>query len=367
MLSNSSRGTLMSYTDHSVQRRFKSNAPNDWISQRCLVITWPSKRICSSELVPRGSLNWSERINGPCGAIQMSRVVSFRFWRINIISNIFRTFYIVLEENYIAIIIVIELSPSPKHIWNTLKVSSASCGTHMYSWSIHETHSRWAQLHVIHACTAEACTKHTQGELSFMWYTHVQLKHIRNTLKVSSASCDTRMYSWSIHETRSRWAQLLVIHACTAEAYTKHTQGELSFMWYTHIQLKHTRNTLEVSSASCGTRMYSWSIHETHSRWAQLHVVHACTAEACTKHTQGELSFMWYTHVQLKHARNTLKVSSASCGTRMYSWSIYEHDESQGPVAKRLRLVLKVSHLIFLFETGHNVLNWVTLNCRLVC
>ncbi len=31
MLSNSSRGTLMSYTDHSVQRRFKSNTPTDWI------------------------------------------------------------------------------------------------------------------------------------------------------------------------------------------------------------------------------------------------------------------------------------------------------------------------------------------------
>ncbi len=46
----------------------------------------------------------------------MSHVVSFRFWRINIISNIFRTFYIVLEENYIAIIIVIELSPSPRDI-----------------------------------------------------------------------------------------------------------------------------------------------------------------------------------------------------------------------------------------------------------
>ncbi len=38
-------------TDHSVQRRFKSNTPTDWISQHCLVITWPSKRICSSELV----------------------------------------------------------------------------------------------------------------------------------------------------------------------------------------------------------------------------------------------------------------------------------------------------------------------------
>ncbi len=31
--------------------RMKSNAPTDWISQHCLVITWPSKRICSSELV----------------------------------------------------------------------------------------------------------------------------------------------------------------------------------------------------------------------------------------------------------------------------------------------------------------------------
>ncbi len=39
MLSNSSRGTLMSYTDHSVERRFKSNTPTDWISQHCLVIT----------------------------------------------------------------------------------------------------------------------------------------------------------------------------------------------------------------------------------------------------------------------------------------------------------------------------------------
>ncbi len=43
----------------------------------------------------------------------MSHVVSFRFWRINIILKIFLPFYIVLQENYIAIIIVIELSPSP--------------------------------------------------------------------------------------------------------------------------------------------------------------------------------------------------------------------------------------------------------------
>ncbi len=48
MLSNSSRGTLMSYTDHSVQRRFKSNTPTDWISQHCLVITW---RVNASALV----------------------------------------------------------------------------------------------------------------------------------------------------------------------------------------------------------------------------------------------------------------------------------------------------------------------------
>ncbi len=39
MLSNGSRGALMSYTDHSVQRRFKSNTPTDWISQHCLVFT----------------------------------------------------------------------------------------------------------------------------------------------------------------------------------------------------------------------------------------------------------------------------------------------------------------------------------------
>ncbi len=44
----------------------------------------------------------------------MSRAASFRFWRINIISKIYRTFHILfIEENYFAIIIVIELSPSP--------------------------------------------------------------------------------------------------------------------------------------------------------------------------------------------------------------------------------------------------------------
>ncbi len=58
----------------------------------------------------------------------MSRVVSFCFWRINIISKHFRTFHIVLEENYIAIIIVIELSPSPSsaqfRIWRMGFLSS---------------------------------------------------------------------------------------------------------------------------------------------------------------------------------------------------------------------------------------------------
>ncbi len=34
MLSNGSRGILMSYTDRSVQRRLKSNAPNDSFGKR---------------------------------------------------------------------------------------------------------------------------------------------------------------------------------------------------------------------------------------------------------------------------------------------------------------------------------------------
>ncbi len=34
MLSNLSRGTLMSYTDHSAQHHFMSNTPNDW---ECLI------------------------------------------------------------------------------------------------------------------------------------------------------------------------------------------------------------------------------------------------------------------------------------------------------------------------------------------
>ncbi len=49
----------------------------------------------------------------------MSRAVSFRFWRINIILNIYRTLHIVLSRKIIiAIIIVIELSPSPKYTYN---------------------------------------------------------------------------------------------------------------------------------------------------------------------------------------------------------------------------------------------------------
>ncbi len=42
---------------------------------------------------------------GPCGAVQMSSAVLFRFCRINIKLNIYRTCFI--EENYITIIIVI--------------------------------------------------------------------------------------------------------------------------------------------------------------------------------------------------------------------------------------------------------------------
>ncbi len=48
---------------------------------------------------------------GPCGAVQMSGAVLFRFCRINIKFNIYRTCFI--EENYITIIIAIVLSPSP--------------------------------------------------------------------------------------------------------------------------------------------------------------------------------------------------------------------------------------------------------------
>ncbi len=35
MLSNGSRGNLMSYTDRSMQRRLKSNVPNDVFKWRC--------------------------------------------------------------------------------------------------------------------------------------------------------------------------------------------------------------------------------------------------------------------------------------------------------------------------------------------
>ncbi len=37
---------------------------------------------------------WSERINCPCDVIQVSHAVSFRFWHINIISNIFIELFI---------------------------------------------------------------------------------------------------------------------------------------------------------------------------------------------------------------------------------------------------------------------------------
>ncbi len=55
--------------------------------------------------------------NGLCGVAQMRSTVLFRFWHINIISNIYRTLYIVLSWqiiNYIAKMIVINLSRSPK-------------------------------------------------------------------------------------------------------------------------------------------------------------------------------------------------------------------------------------------------------------
>ncbi len=52
MLSNSSRGTLMSYTDHSVQRRFKSNTPiiiSDAVYTGCCT----ARQFSDRELLPR--------------------------------------------------------------------------------------------------------------------------------------------------------------------------------------------------------------------------------------------------------------------------------------------------------------------------
>ncbi len=61
----------------------------------------------------RCALRWAAEPSGygPCGAVQMSSVVLFRFSRINSTSNVYWTCFI--EENYITIIIVIVLSPSP--------------------------------------------------------------------------------------------------------------------------------------------------------------------------------------------------------------------------------------------------------------
>ncbi len=43
-LSNSSRGTLTSYTDHSMQRRLKSNAPNIFKRNTVLLIKLNNKK-----------------------------------------------------------------------------------------------------------------------------------------------------------------------------------------------------------------------------------------------------------------------------------------------------------------------------------
>ncbi len=114
-----------------------------WISQRCLVLAWPSHlRVNASALVSsrrkkkkifflfiflksgtkrRDSfesrhtdlLSARIKVKLPRGAIQMSQAVSFRFWRINIISNIYRALHVVLSRKIILRNIVIELSPSP--------------------------------------------------------------------------------------------------------------------------------------------------------------------------------------------------------------------------------------------------------------
>ncbi len=110
MLLNGSRGTLMWNTDHSVQRRFKSNAPTDWISQHCLVFTWPSKRISLRTAVwtviraDKRSV-WHDS-NESCGFVPL--LVHKHY-----IEHLSNSSYRFVEEKYIAIIIIIELLPSP--------------------------------------------------------------------------------------------------------------------------------------------------------------------------------------------------------------------------------------------------------------
>ncbi len=79
-----------------------------------VTVSSASKCICSSELAPRGSLTliradkrsvWRDS-NGLCGFVPL---LAHKHYSEQLSSSSYRF----IEENYIAIIIVIELSPSP--------------------------------------------------------------------------------------------------------------------------------------------------------------------------------------------------------------------------------------------------------------
>ncbi len=125
-----------------------------WISQCCLLLAWPShQRVNASALVccacaARHFELWSEQINGPCGALQMSRSVSFHLWRINIISNIYRTLHIVLSRKIIiAIINVIELSPSPIYIYY-IYIYIYISASHRILWDLWRQVTSHINLHI---------------------------------------------------------------------------------------------------------------------------------------------------------------------------------------------------------------------------
>ncbi len=81
------------------------------ISQRCLVLAWPSKRICSRE---RAALRadkqsvWRDSNESRCFVPLLAHK--------HYIEHLSNSSYRFIEENYIVIIIVIELSPSPRCI-----------------------------------------------------------------------------------------------------------------------------------------------------------------------------------------------------------------------------------------------------------
>ncbi len=85
-----------------------NSSVSHWLkSQRCLVFTWPSKRIYSSELASHGSLKCD-----PSGSTV--RVTWFTlFVHKHYIEPLSNFSYRFIKENYNAIIIIIELSPSP--------------------------------------------------------------------------------------------------------------------------------------------------------------------------------------------------------------------------------------------------------------